>query len=135
VHKYTTVSRSRYLTHYITPLKHKDEFLDKTLDFRKAQADFLRVKQENARLRFEIEKHKLEEERYNKMQLEIQHLTSKLNKMEQSRPVYEDASNHLGSFFELFSNQLALSPYGTGSSSSSIGPAHFSTVRRKCQLV
>ena len=59
-----------------------DEILDKTLDFRKAQEDFLRVKQENARLRFEIEKHKLEEERYNKMQLEIEHLTSKLSKVE-----------------------------------------------------
>jgi hypothetical protein len=58
-----------------------DEILDKTVDFKKAQADFLRVKQENARLRFEIEKHKLEEERYDKMQLEIQHLTSKLSKV------------------------------------------------------
>ena len=27
--------------------------------------------------------------------------------------MYEDASNQLGYFFELFSNQLALSPYGT----------------------
>ena len=58
-----------------------DEILDKTLDFRKAQADFLRVKQENARLRFEIEQHKHEEERYDKMQLEIEHLTSKLSKV------------------------------------------------------
>ena len=58
-----------------------DEILDKTLDFKKAQEDFLRVKQENARLRFEIEKHKHEEERYNKFQMEIEHLTSKLNKV------------------------------------------------------
>ena len=33
--------------------------------------------------------------------------------MEQSSYGYEDASNQLGYFFELFSNQLALSPYGT----------------------
>jgi hypothetical protein len=90
-----------------------DVILDKTLDFRKAQEDFLRVKQENARLRFEIEKHKYEEERYNKFQLEIEHLTCKLNKMEQTRHMYEDASDQLGYIFELFSNQLALSPYGT----------------------
>ena len=35
-----------------------------------------------------------------------------LFKMEQTRHVYEDASNQLGYIFELFSNQLALSPYG-----------------------
>ena len=58
-----------------------DVILDKTLDFKRAQEDFLRVKQENARLRFEIEKHKYEEERYNKFQLEIEHLTCKLNKV------------------------------------------------------
>lgn len=33
--------------------------------------------------------------------------------MEQTRHKYEDASNQLGYIFELFSNQLALSPYGT----------------------
>ena len=38
-----------------------DQILDKTLDFRKAQEDYLRVKQENARLRMEIEKQKHEE--------------------------------------------------------------------------
>ena len=48
------------------------------MDFKKSQEDFLRVKQENARVRFEIEKHKHEAKRYNKMQLEIEHLTSKL---------------------------------------------------------
>ena len=37
---------------------------------------------------------------------------AKLFKMEQTRHVYEDASNQLGYIFELFSNQLALSPYG-----------------------
>ena len=58
-----------------------DEILDKTLDFRKAQEDYLRVKQENARLRFEIEKQKHEEERYKKLHLEIEQLTSKLNKV------------------------------------------------------
>ena len=35
-----------------------------------------------------------------------------LFKMERTRHVYEDASNQLGYIFELFSNQLALSPYG-----------------------
>ena len=58
-----------------------DEILDKTMDFENAQEDFLRVKQENARLRFEIEKHKHEEKRYNKLQDEIEHLTSKLSKV------------------------------------------------------
>jgi len=66
---------------------------------------------ENAQLRFEIEKQKYEEERYTKLQLEIEHLTCKLSKMEQSRHVYEEASKQLGYFFELFSNQLPLSPY------------------------
>ena len=33
--------------------------------------------------------------------------------MEQSRPVYEEASNQLGYFLELISNPLPLSPYGT----------------------
>ena len=58
-----------------------DEILEKTLDFRKAQEDYLRVKQENARLKFEIEKQKHEEERYKKLQLEIEQLTSKLSKV------------------------------------------------------
>lgn len=98
-----------------------DEILDKTLDFKKAQEDFLRVKQENARLKFEIEKHKHEEERFNKLQLEIEHLTCKLSKMEQSRHVYEDASSQLGYFVELFSNQLAVSPYGTELGAKDVG--------------
>ena len=58
-----------------------DQILDKTLDFRKAQEDYLRVKQENARLRMEIEKQKHEEERYNKLHLEIEYLTGKLSKV------------------------------------------------------
>ena len=58
-----------------------DEILNKTMDFKKSQEDFLRVKQENARVRFEIEKHKHEAKRYNKMQLEIEHLTFKLSKV------------------------------------------------------
>ena len=68
-------------SHRSLPKSQFDEILDKTLDFRKAQEDYLKVKQENARLRFEIEKQKFEEERYRKLQLEIEHLTCKLSKV------------------------------------------------------
>ena len=41
----------------------------------------MRIKQENLRLKYEIEKHKLDEDRYSKLQYEVEHLTGKLHKV------------------------------------------------------
>ena len=53
-----------------------------TEDLRRAREEFMRIKQENLRLKYEIEKQKLEEERYQKLQYEVEHLTSRLHKVE-----------------------------------------------------
>lgn len=102
-----------YLSDNPVERPHFDDILDQTLDYQKVQEEFIRVKHENSRLKFEIEKQKHEEDRFNKLQMEIDQLTCKLRKMEQSRHVYEDTSNQLGTFLELFSNQLPLSPVST----------------------
>lgn len=41
----------------------------------------IRVRAENMRLRWEIEKQKQDEERYMKLQYEVEHLTSRLHKV------------------------------------------------------
>ena len=50
-----------------------------------------------------------DEERHAKLQAEVEQLTWKLRKMEESRRVYEDATSQLGSFLELVSSQLTVS--------------------------
>ena len=42
-------------------------------------------------------------------EFEVEQLTWKLRKMEESRRVYEDATSQLGSFLELVSSQLTVS--------------------------
>ena len=52
-------------------------------ELRRAREEFMRIKQENLRLKYEIEKQKLEEERYQKLQYEVEHLTSRLHKVDE----------------------------------------------------
>ena len=61
-----------------------DGILDQAVGFKKAKEDFMRVKYENAKLKFEIEKQKHEEAKYNKLEMEIEFLTSKLMKVTQN---------------------------------------------------
>ena len=60
-------------------------------------------------LLFQIERVQGDEERHAKLQAEVEQLTWKLRKMEESRRVYEDATSQLGSFLELVSSQLTFS--------------------------
>ena len=50
-----------------------------------------------------------DEEKHAKLEAEVEQLTWKLRKMEESRRVYEDATSQLGSFLELVSSQLTVS--------------------------
>merc|ERR1712045_1051090 len=68
----------------------------------------MRIKQENIRLKCEIEKQRVEEERYEKLQYELEHLTNRLHKMEENRQAYEDLTEQLGSYISIFSSQLSL---------------------------
>ena len=47
-----------------------------------------------------------DEEKHAKLEAEVEQLTWKLRKMEESRRVYEDATSQLGSCLELVSSQL-----------------------------
>merc|ERR1719361_2508877 len=70
------------------------------------------VRRENLRLKAQIERIERvqgDEERHAKLQAEVEQLTWKLRKMEESRRVYEDATSQLGSFLELVSSQLTVS--------------------------
>ena len=58
-----------------------NSMVKQTEELRRAREEFMRIKQENLRLRYEIEKQKLEEERYQKLQYEVEHLTSRLHKV------------------------------------------------------
>ena len=57
------------------------QLYQQTEELRRAKEEFLRIKQENTRLKSEIEKQRLEEERYQKLQYEVEHLTSRLHKV------------------------------------------------------
>ena len=67
------------------------------------------VRRENQRLKAQMAKVQGDDERHAKLQGEIDQLTWKLRKMEESRRVYEDATSQLGSFLELVSSQLTVS--------------------------
>ena len=56
----------------------------------------IRVRAENMRLRWEIEKQKQDEERYMKLQYEVEHLTSRLHKVisDGQIAVIETSSSH-----------------------------------------
>ena len=57
------------------------QLFQQTEELRRAKEEFLRVKQENIRLKSEIDKQRVEEERYHKLQCEVEHLTSRLHKV------------------------------------------------------
>ena len=57
----------------------------------------------------QIERVQGDEEKHAKLEAEVEQLTWKLRKMEESRRVYEDATSQLGSFLELVSSQLTVS--------------------------
>ena len=57
----------------------------------------------------QIERVHGDEEKHAKLEAEVEQLTWKLRKMEESRRVYEDATSQLGSFLELVSSQLTVS--------------------------
>ena len=57
------------------------QLYQQTEELRRAKEEFLRVKQENIRLKSEIDKQRVEEERYHKLQCEVEHLTSRLHKV------------------------------------------------------
>ena len=67
------------------------------------------VRKENTRLKAQIQRVQGDDEKHAKLQAEIDQLTWKLRKMEESRRVYEDATSQLGSFLELVSSQLTVS--------------------------
>ena len=67
------------------------------------------VRKENTRLKEQIQRVQGDDEKHAKLQAEIDQLTWKLRKMEESRRVYEDATSQLGSFLELVSSQLTVS--------------------------
>jgi len=79
---------------------------------RLAKEEFMRIKQENLRLKYEIEKHKLDEDRYSKLQYEVEHLTGKLHKMEEQTREYEHLTGQLETYVSMFSNQLSISTPG-----------------------
>lgn len=79
---------------------------EQTLVLSQAMEEFLRVKTENERLKNKMKTYNQRDERYKKLEQEVEHLTWQLSKMEQSRLVYEDATHQLGSFLELVSSQL-----------------------------
>ena len=62
----------------------------------------------------QIERVQGDEEKHAKLEAEVEQLTWKLRKMEESRRVYEDATSQLGSFLELVSSQLTVSGRWTG---------------------
>ena len=47
----------------------------------KERGDNMRIKQENIRLKSEIDKQRVDEERYHKLQYEVEHLTNRLHKV------------------------------------------------------
>ena len=57
------------------------QMLQQNEDLRRAKEEFMKMKQENLRLKYQIEKQKLEEERYQKLQYEVEHLTNRLHKV------------------------------------------------------
>ena len=57
------------------------QVLQQNEELRRAKEEFMRMKQENLRLKYQIEKQKLEEERYQKLQYEVEHLTTRLHKV------------------------------------------------------
>lgn len=70
--------------------------------------EFSRVKLENEILKLKLKSFNQDDDKYKKLQSEIDQLTWQLSKMEQSRLVYENATNQLGSFLEMVSTQLTL---------------------------
>eukprot|EP00092_Neocalanus_flemingeri_P000027 GFUD01000027.1.p1 GENE.GFUD01000027.1~~GFUD01000027.1.p1 ORF type:complete len:382 (-),score=92.57 GFUD01000027.1:31-1176(-) len=79
---------------------------EQNLVLTKALEEFLRVRAENESRKTKMKTYNQRDERYKKLELEVEHLTWQLSKMEQSRLVYEDATHQLGSFLELVSSQL-----------------------------
>jgi len=71
--------------------------------------EFSRVKLENEILKLKLKSFNQDDEKYKKLQCEIEQLTWQLSKMEQSRLVYENATNQLGSFLEMVSTKLTVS--------------------------
>lgn len=78
-------------------------------ELQRARDEFSRVRAENMRLRWEIERQKQDEERYMRLQYEVETLTSRLHKMEANRQAYEDLTEQLGSYISMFSSQMSLS--------------------------
>jgi len=76
--------------------------------------EYVRVKRENDLLKKKLLDYSKEDEKYKKLQFEIEQLTWQLGKMEQSREVYETATNQLGSFLELVSNRLTIKEMSPG---------------------
>lgn len=82
-----------------------------TLDM-ETRDEFSRVKLENEILKLKLKSFNQDDEKYKKLQSEIEQLTWQLSKMEQSRLVYENATNQLGSFLEMVSTKLTNTKVG-----------------------
>jgi len=67
---------------------------------------FSELKLENEMLKLKLKSFNYDDEKYKILKCEIEHLTWQLSKMEQSRVMYEDATNQLGSFLESVSTKL-----------------------------
>ena len=57
------------------------QLYQQTEELRRAKEEFMRIKQENIRLKSEIDKQRVDEERYHKLQYEVEHLTNRLHKV------------------------------------------------------
>jgi len=100
---------SGYRSSFIDEVINEDTINDTNNDTsEKLETEYVRVKRENEILKRRLSEYNKEDEKYKKLQFEIEQLTWQLGKMEQSREVYETATNQLGSFLELVSSKLTM---------------------------
>ena len=83
------------------------QLYQQTEELRRAKEEFRRIKQENVRLKSEIDKQRVEEERYKKLQYEVEHLTNRLHKV---RLLSDSVTGYKGFLRRLNPNYLSIPP-------------------------
>ena len=66
---------------YVEESSDYGQLYQQTEELRRAKEEFRKIKQENLRLKSEIDKQRVEEERYQKLQCEVEQLTNRLHKV------------------------------------------------------
>jgi len=84
----------------------EDSCADSEAAAAREESEYVRVRRENDILKRRLSEYSKEDDKYKKLEFEIEQLTWQLGKMEQSREVYETATTQLGSFLELVSSRL-----------------------------